>query len=138
MKVYRKSTLAAAVNGYLEYEIVKVFQQDRYRYKEIQFKGEEETNPAQLRGDGTVVVYFPDSNTRWQHIYASKGQDGGTRKNKRATRKNKRPTLRPGAELRAYEHINRHGKQVMARYNVCYKKGCQKISAKTYKSFQKK
>ena len=78
------------------------------------------------------------THTKPQHIYASKGQDGGTRKNKRATRKNKRPTLRPDAELRAYEHINRHGKQVMARYNVCYKKGCQKISAKTYKSFQKK
>jgi hypothetical protein len=52
-----------------------------------------------------------------------------------------RTSALPGAdaaELRAYEHINRHGKQVMERYNVCYKKGCQKISAKTYKSFQKK
>ena len=93
MKVYRKSTLAAAVNeGYLEYEIVQVFQEDGYI--EIQFKDEEEKYVSQVKGDGTVSVYFPGSSKRWQPIYGSKGkvQYGGTRKNKRATRKNKRAT----------------------------------------------
>ena len=66
-----------------------------------------------------------------------------TRKNKRATRKNKRATRKnlvmgPDAELQRYEHINRYGKQVALRYNLCHGNKCQKISAKTFKMLKKK
>ena len=95
MTVYRKSTLAAPGSDYLEYEIEAIGQPQSNGWREIQFKDKNYFNYLRLRkDDGTVEVLFPESKNRWQHIYASKGQSGGTRKNKRATRKNKRPTRR--------------------------------------------
>ena len=94
MIVYRQSTLSAPENGgYLQYKIKEIIPQEG-SFTEINLVEETQTI-IKVKGDETVQVFFPvSSGNKWHPIYASKGQYGGTRKNKRPTRKNKRPTRR--------------------------------------------